>query len=282
MDTVAVIFDFDETLMPDSTSALLAKHGIDVEKFWTEQAKALIDVGYDQAHAYLRLILENVGPDKPLGNLTNKDLSKFGADLDCYYPGVTTMFEDLRQIVNAVSSDLRLEFYIISGGLQDLVQGTKIAKEFSAIYGCTLDEDVDGKCIKWVKRCITFTEKTRYLFEINKGIRPADVLNHHCAVNTSVAEDRRRIPFKNMIYVGDGLTDIPCFSLLKKHGGYGYGVFDPSQQKSAKKALEEFMRADRVLSVYPPDFQAMSGLGAMLRITVQTVANSIVLSQKRS
>ncbi|MBI2811978.1 MAG: hypothetical protein HYX67_14270 [Candidatus Melainabacteria bacterium] len=70
MDTVAVIFDFDETLMPDSTSALLAKHGIDVEKFWTEQAKALIDQGYDQAHAYLRLILENVGPGKPLGNLT--------------------------------------------------------------------------------------------------------------------------------------------------------------------------------------------------------------------
>ncbi len=85
-----------------------------------------------------------------------------------------------------------------------------------------------------------------------------------------------------MIYVGDGLTDIPCFSLLKKHNGYGYGVFDPSQQKSAKKALEEFMRADRVLSVYPPDFQAMSGLGAMLRITVQTVAHSIVLEQKRS
>lgn len=233
MDTVAVIFDFDETLMPDSTSALLAKYGIDVEEFWTEKAKHLIDQGYDQAHAYLRLILENVGPDKPLGNLKNADLSSFGSQLDCYYPGVQTMFEDLRQIVNAVSSDLRLEFYVISGGLQELVQGTSIAKEFGAIYGCTLDED--EKSIRWIKRCITFTEKTRYLFEINKGIRPADVLSHHCAVNTSIPEDRRRVHFKNMIYVGDGLTDIPCFSLLKKHGGYGYGVFDPSQQKSAKR-----------------------------------------------
>ncbi len=168
------------------------------------------------------------------------------------------------------------------GGLQDLVQGTKIAKEFSAIYGCTLDEDPDGKCIKWIKRCITFTEKTRYLFEINKGIRPSDVLNHHCAVNTSVAEDRRRIPFKNMIYVGDGLTDIPLLLAIEEAWWLWIRSLRSFQQKSAKKALEEFMRADRVLSVYPPDFQAMSGLGAMLRITVQTVANSIVLSQKRS
>lgn len=83
------------------------------------------------------------------------------------------------QLASARAGRLRLEFYIISGGLQDLVQGTKIAKEFSAIYGCTLDEDADGKCIKWIKRCITFTEKTRYLSEINKGIRPTDVLNHH-------------------------------------------------------------------------------------------------------
>ncbi len=262
---------------------LLQSHGIDPGTFWKTEAKALLLQGYDPTLAYLNLILERVGTDKPLGNLTNDDLRAFGATLDNkFYPGVATLAADLRNLVKTIARDITVEMYIVSGGLQEVISGSKFVREtFEAAYGCVFGTDSNG-ILKDIKRTITFTEKTRYLFEINKGITPVDTVDKHDLVNKDIAEDKRRIPFKNMIYCGDGLTDIPCFSLMKKNGGTAFGIFKPADKASAKRAFLEFLKTNRVLSTHSPKFSEDEDLGALLRATVTTIASRIVIDRKQA
>ena len=193
MAVIAVVFDFDDTLVPDSTTALLQSHGIDVGAFWSEVVPPLVEEGYDPPLAYLRAILDRVGSDLPLGSLRNDDLREFGRSLDdSFFPGLPRMFEDLREIVSEFR-DISVEFYIVSGGLQEVIAGSELAKSwFDGFYGCQLGEDHNG-VIRYVKRCVTFTEKTRYLFEINKGVRAEDSRTRPHLVNDKVT--KRRVPF---------------------------------------------------------------------------------------
>lgn len=140
--TIALIFDFDDTLVSDSTTALLRKYGIDPDIFWKKDLRALINDGFDPALGFLKLLLDNIGPDRPFGRLTNEDLRAFGATLDsAFKPGLPELFSDLRSIVGEFRI-ISIEFYIISGGLQAIIEGSQIVKDnFSAVYGCTLDEE---------------------------------------------------------------------------------------------------------------------------------------------
>ena len=277
MPIVAVVFDFDDTLMPDSTTALLTSFDIDVEEFWRTRAPALVSKGYDPPMAYLRLILELVGDGKPLGRLSNKDLAKFGATLDDrYFSGIPDVFDDLNALVKDVR-DVSVEFYIVSSGIQDLIKGSAIVQNyFSGVYACQLDDEDEGY-VQHVKRCVTFTEKTRFLFEINKGIEQEDSESKPGLVNEDIPEKDRRVPFSNMIYAGDGLTDIPCFSLVQKNGGTAFGIFDPSNEASAKKAFQDFLQAGRVASSHAARFKAVDELGSLLRVAVSSKAANIAV-----
>jgi phosphoserine phosphatase len=284
MSLLAVIFDFDDTLLPDSTSALVREHGLDPEEFWSRRAKALVDAGYDPPLAYLNLLLREVGPDKPLGQLTNSRLAEFGAQLDStWFPGLPRMFDDLREIVAAPEHrDISIEFYIISGGLQAVMEGSQhVSKYFRGVYGCQLAEDPETGTVSEIRRCVTFTEKTRFLFEINKGISPAEAATQPHLVNTFLPEPERPVPFANMIYVGDGLTDIPCFSLIEKGGGVAFGVFQPGKE-SAKQAFQRFLETKRVRSMHHPEYGEDAELGAMLRAAVSTACSNIMIRGARA
>ena len=278
MTAIAVVFDFDDTLVPDSTTALLESRGIDTKEFWSKLVPPLVDDGYDPPLAYLRLILDRVGQDLPLGMLRNRDLREFGASLDrLFFPGLPQMFEDLRILVSEFR-DVSIEFYIVSGGLQEVIEGSDIVRKyFDGFYGCRLGEDAGGT-IRYVKRCVTFTEKTRYLFEINKGVRIEKSRTRPHLVNNRVKN--RRIPFDRMIYVGDGLTDIPCFSLVRNGGGKTFGVF--SKNKSAKQAFLELLNERRVDSLHSPDYRENADLGALIRVAVSTLAASIDLDAEQA
>ena len=282
MKNIALIFDFDDTLMPDSTSELVKEHGINPDEFWGKTVKDLLLSGYEPALAYLNRLLENVGKAKPLGQMSNQKLSEFGKSLATkFYPGVPSLFKELREIAAEVSPEINVEFYIISGGLQDLIADIPLVqKNFSAIYGCQFAEDPKTGVIHQIKRCVTFTEKTRYIFEINKGISPQH--ENKYAVNKDVPMDKRRVPFRNMIYVGDGLTDIPCFSLVKRMGGMAFGVFNPGEQRSAKRALLEFLSTDRVISMHAPRYRKTDELGSMLRAAVSSVAQRTRLESQEA
>jgi hypothetical protein len=281
-EIVALIFDFDDTLAPDSTTKLLREHGIDTNKFWQE-ARALVQLGYDQPSAYLKLILDNIGAGKPLGHLTNASLRSFGRTLDRdFYPGLPAFFDWVRDYVKSSYKNIEIEFYVVSGGLYELIRGSEVVqKYFRAVYGCHLAGDADESVLKYVKRSITFTEKTRFIFEIHKGLDPRETATNPVLVNSFVRQEERRIPLANMIYVGDGLTDIPCFSLLKASGGFGFGVFDPKQEKKTKAALEEFLQTDRVISMHAPNYEKESELGAILRAAIANRCSAIQLQREQ-
>jgi len=273
---IGVVFDFDDTLIPDSTTKLLENNGIDPKKFWLEDTKKLVTEGYDPTLAYLKLILDNIGKDKPLGHLTNDALRCFGKTLDSlYYPGIPQIFDDLKAKVEQSSKDIKVEFYVISGGLQEIMEGSEIIKKyFDGVYGCKLESDTPGGELKYIKRCINFTEKTRYLFEINKGIEPEKTKKNPYLVNRDVPTSDRRIPIQNMIYIGDGLTDIPCFSLVKggtyreNKGGAAFGVFHPGEEKSARRAFLDLLKSGRTMGTYEPNYTPESALGSIIRAAV--------------
>jgi hypothetical protein len=280
-ETLAVVFDFDDTLLPDATTALLQTHGIDTQGFWQHEARELIERGFDPTFAYLKLIVDNIGDGKPLGQLTNSSLREFGASLDgTFYPGIPAIFEALRRIVRQTARDVAIEFYVISGGLQEVMEGCRVIQEhFAGVYGCQLTGDTEEGPLKYIKRAVTFTEKTRYLFEINKGIEPAATRGKPYLVNEDVPVHRRRIPFKNMIFIGDGFTDIPCFSLLKSQGGMSFGVFRPGDEESARRALIKFLVPQRVIGMHAPRYDAESELGSLLRMAVAERCTKIRLER---
>jgi len=227
------------------------------------------DQGWDPTFAYLHLLLGYI-EDKTLPALTNADLFTFGTTLKPY-AGLQDLLKDLRKIAHAELFDI--EYYIISGGLQDIIEGFKLRSEFTAVWGCQLapsSTQAKGP-VRHIKRAITFTEKTRYLFEINKGIKPEDAAKNPYLVNQDIPQEKRRIPFSHMIYIGDGLSDIPCMSLLTKHPnpGRAFGVFEPDS-KSAKTMWKEMLapQPPRVTSAHFPRYGKNHELGALLRAMV--------------
>lgn len=286
LETIAVIFDFDDTLVPDSTTKLLQEHGMDPKEFWRRDVKKLVLQGYDPSLAFLRLLLDNIGTDKKLGELRNDDLRDFGRRLSSdFYPGLSDLFRDLRKRVGKFVG-IDIKFYVVSGGLQEVIEGSDInSHHFSSIYGSQLTGDTDDGVLKYIKRCITFTEKTRFLFEINKGIKPARTRRNPYLVNKAVKPDKRPVPFRNMIYVGDGYTDIPCFSLVEKgageEGGMSFGVFDPARRQSAKWALTQLLKA-RKIPTYEPKYHRTDALGSIIRTQVAETCARIRLERRKA
>ncbi len=266
-NVIAVIFDFDDTLTDESTTKLLESHGIDVADFWGSKQAGLLKAGWDPSLAYLKLILDNIGIGKPLGQLTNDALRQFGAGLD-FYQGIPELFDDLLELVKEnTNSNPHVEFYVISSGLEEVIRGTKYANYFSGIWGCRFYEE-NGQ-IAGVQNAISFTEKTKYIYAINKGM--IKIRTDPYCVNEAVKDTDRRIPFNNMIYIGDGFTDVPCFSLLERFGGMPFGVFDPRKADSPKKAWEKLVTPKRVKTLNSPRYGEQDDLGALLRVAVQEV-----------
>jgi phosphoserine phosphatase len=263
---IAIVFDFDDTLTDDSTTALIEHFGIDPTEFWGKKAKILLESGWDPTPAYLKLILDNVGEGKPFGKLTNNRLREFGSTLK-FYPGIPTLFRDLKEsVAEHHVTNPGIEFYVVSGGLEEIIKGSSIAKHLSNFWGCQFAEE-DGQ-LKHLKRIVSFTEKTKHLFQINKGIETNE---NPYMVNQKIDPPERRVPFDNMIYIGDGLTDVPCFSLVSHFGGTSFGVFDPKKGGAPKKAWEGLLTPKRVSSLNAPRYRRTDDLGSLLRTAVKSI-----------
>ncbi|MFX1537350.1 MAG: HAD family hydrolase [Promethearchaeota archaeon] len=285
MSIIAVIFDYDDTFVPDTTSLLLEHYGLNTEEFWEVEFKNLVERGYCPTHAYLKLLLDKIKEGESLRGLTNRKLREFGAiAAKKQYKGLHGLFRDLRKIVEGYR-DIDIEFYIISGGLEEIIKGNPfVEKNFNGVYGCRLagDDESNDCVLKYIKRCITFTEKTRYLFEINKGISPEDSDQDPSAVNKQVDIKDRRIPFDNMLYIGDGLTDIPCFSLIEKMKGVSCGIVHTERTSSAKmKIFEQILLTKRTWGAYAPRYGSNHSLGDFIRQLIIQRCNIIKREKQR-
>jgi hypothetical protein len=267
-NVIALVFDFDDTLTDDSATRLLESRGIDPGDFWGNRVQRLVRDGWDPTVAYLTELLNDVGEGKPLGRLTNGDLGALGAGLT-FYQGLPDLFTRLRAVVQEHRlSSPSIEFFIVSSGLEEIIRGSGIARYFAGTWGCCFEEQ--GGQIARIKNVISFTDKTRFLFAINKGVDNR-VRQDAYAVNTFVAPEDRRVPWENMIYVGDGLTDVPCFSLLQYFRGQAFGVFDPMKTGSPKKAWEQLLVPRRVATMNSPKYGETDDLGALLTVAVRSI-----------
>lgn len=219
---IAVVSDCDETLAPDTTEQLLSHFEIDAKQFYETQARKLVDQGFDPPLAYMNEILRMAQPGGRLEKLTSAKIQEIGNSLK-FYPGVPEVFTELASEVHANYGDfgIRLETYVITGGIADLVKESALGRAVKKVWGCNFAYGPDGR-IMAVKNVVSFTEKTRFLFNIEKGLVGPEYDNRPYEVNTPMEKSERHVPIKNMVYLGDGPSDIPCMSIIQK-GGEGYG-----------------------------------------------------------
>jgi hypothetical protein len=269
--TIGLIYDYDQTLSPNymQDEVLFPRFGINPTQFWKKSRELVDTEGYDGELAYLKALLDYLALDRP----TNAELSALGANLK-FYPGLPALFAELSASLTDQHRMLgiKVEHYIVSSGLKALLDGSELAPHVKKIFGCEFGEDSDGR-ISFPKRVISHTTKTQFLFRINKGmLEPNEDVNDH------MAPELRPIPFQNMIYVGDGPTDVPCFTLMKKYGGHGIAVYNPNEPSRAsfKKCYQLSALADRVKHIAPADYRPGSHLRLLLEEMITEIADGIV------
>lgn len=276
-DVIALVFDFDDTLAPDSTSGFLAEIGVDVAHFWSQRVDPLLSrYDWDPVPAYLHEMIE-LSKAGDHGLVTQKRLADWGGRLPLH-SGVATLFSRLRALVKAEHPQVQIEFYIISSGIGDVVRHTPIAHEFTDIWASEFIYDTQGG-ICFPRRVVSFTDKTRYLFHIQKGIVGPSSRNKPFEVNRKVAEDKLRVPFEQMIFVGDGYTDIPCFSLIRRSGGVAFGVWDPKHREKRSRAWG-FIQEGRVSNLNQARYDEQAELYQWLEEAVESLAGRISLKAR--
>jgi hypothetical protein len=274
-NTIAIIYDYDQTLSPTymQDETLFPHFGINPTEFWKRSRELVDQEGYDGELAYLKCMLDYLSMDRP----TNDELRTLGARLR-YFKGVPDVFQELHGVLSSQHKllGIKIEHYIVSSGLKILLDGSSLAPFVKRIFGCEFGQDKDGR-ISFPKRVISHTTKTQYLFRINKGM-----LEPHEDVNDHMDPELRPVPFQNMIYVGDGPTDVPCFTLMKRYGGHAIAVYnaDEPSRSSFRKCYQLNALADRVKHIAPADYRAGSHLRLLLEEMVIDIADSILRQKK--
>ena len=271
-NTIAIIYDYDQTLSPTymQDEALFPVFGINPSHFWQRCGELVRDQGFDNELAYMKVLLDCLEMDRP----TNARLRELGERLN-FYKGLPEMFEEFQSGLlteEHLGLGINVEHYIVSSGLKALIEGSRLAPYIRKIFGCEFAVDERDR-ITFPKRVISHTQKTQFLFRINKGMLEMDE-----DVNDHMAPELRPIPFQNMVYVGDGPTDVPCFTVMRRNGGQAIAVYNPEDptRTSFKKCYQLCTHADRVKNIAPSDFRQGSHLRLLLEEMVGEIAERIV------
>jgi len=273
-ERIAVIFDFDDTLGPDSTTGFLKQAGLqDVDGFWKEVGAMMAD-DWDPVPAYLNHMV-TAAKDGRTSALSKSALEQWGKSVPLF-DGVQDVFPHLRRIAKEANPRVTLEFYLISSGIGDVLRHTRIADEFADIWASEFDYDSDGNATT-PRKIISFTDKTRYIFQVQKGIIGEASRGKPFAVNKKVSNEQLRIPLNQMVFVGDGYTDIPCFSLIKQNGGIPIAVYDQKHTEKWGNAFQ-FVTDGRVSNLHSANYQQGSDLTNFLSMAVRSLAERIAVS----
>lgn len=244
--TIALIYDFDGTLSPGNMQefGFMKAIGSDKKAFWTENTQLSTQNDASEILCYMHLMIKYANSKNI--SLKRASFQSFGKDIDLF-KGVKEWFSLINEY--GKSKGVIIEHYINSSGLKEIIEGTPIAKEFKNIFACSYMYDVDGRA-HWPAVAVDYTAKTQFLFKINKGI---ESVRDNKEINKYVPEQERKIPFRHMIYFGDGETDIPCMKLIKQQGGHSIAVYKPRDKKK-KKVAEKLINENRVNFVCQADY----------------------------
>lgn len=268
---VALIYDFDGTLSPGNMQefGFIQAVGKTPAEFW--KMSDGIAIGQDASNilAYMKLMADEA---KSKGiNLRHDYLKELGKDIKLY-DGVIEWFN----LVNAYGrgKGVKVEHYINSSGLKEIIEGSPIASKFKHIYASSFIYDENGTA-EWPGIAVDYTAKTQFIFKINKGIFSS---RDAAKVNESVAEDKKRVPFSHMIYIGDGETDIPCMKIVNMFGGHSIAVFDPDNKKK-KAGARKLLRQKRVNFIAPADYKNGSRMYEIVCRVIDKIVADIAISQ---
>lgn len=260
---VALIYDFDGTLSPGNMQeySFIKAIGKDKDEFWAETATMADNQDSDNVLVYMLLMLQKA---KEMGiSLRKESFQQFGESVELF-KGVESWFNRMNEYGN--EHGVIVEHYINSSGMKEIIEGTKIANEFKTIFACSYYYNDEGNAI-WPAASVNYTNKTQFLFKINKGIYS---IRDSVKINESVPEDQKRVAFPNMVYFGDGETDVPCMKLIKQLGGTAVAVYEPNNSKKRESA-KRLIKQERVNYVCPADYSK----GKNLETLVKAIINKI-------
>lgn len=282
---VAIVWDFDKTLISTyMQEPIFKKYGVDGAKFW-EEVNALPKKYLDEQNVkvnkdtiYLNHILNYVKEGKFKG-LNNAMLEELGKDL-VFYSGIPEIFEATKNLANQKKYndyDIKIEHYIVSTGLAQMIKGSIVYDHVEGIWGCELIEDRSTKdyFLSEIGYTIDNTSKTRAIFEINKGINKLEDVD----VNDKIEKGKRRVPFENIIYIADGPSDIPAFSLVKSNGGNTFAIY-PAKDKKAFKQVEKMRNDGRIDMFAEANFSEDSTSFMWITGKVQDIIERIYKEEK--
>ena len=262
---VAICYDFDKTLSPDDMQAqgYIQSVGYDVPDFWKKSNSLASDNEMDQNLAYM-YTMKQESEGKVL--FTKEKLAEYGASVQLF-PGVEQWFERIREY--GKSQGVIVEHYIISSGLKEMIEGTAVAKAgaFEKIYASSFYYNEKGVAV-WPAQVVNYTNKTQFLFRIEKGV--LDI--NDSAVNESFSHEEKRVPFRNIVYIGDSDTDIPCMKLVTSYGGHSIGVYNAESKDKTK--VYKMMRDGRIKYFAPADYREGTELDLLVKAIInRTAAN---------
>jgi Putative Phosphatase. len=263
MPIVALIYDFDGTLSPGNMQeySFIEAIGENKEEFWAETSQMAQEQDSDNILVYMLAMLQKA-KERHI-SIRKESFQKFGESVELF-KGVETWFKRIKEY--GLKKGVIIEHYINSSGMKEIIQGTKIANEFETIFACSYYYDSNGDAM-WPAAAVNYTNKTQFLFKISKGI---DSIHDSVIINSSMPEDEKRVHFTNMIYFGDGETDVPCMKLIKQLGGTSIAVYEPNNEKKENSAQKLFNQ-QRVNYYCSADYSK----GKELESLVQNIINKI-------
>lgn len=268
--TIGIMYDFDKTLCTTDMQnySFIKNLDMEPEEFWTKASINTKKNGMDKILSYMFVMIEEC---KKKGiSLTEDYLKSLGSDI-IYYRGVQTWFERINQFGETLG--VNIEHYIISSGTKEIIEGSAIAKYFKKIYGCKFIYDPISKEAIWPGIAINYTQKTQYIFRISKGA--LDEVDEE-KLNMEITDNRRAIQYRNMIYIGDGLTDIPCMQLLKDKGGKSIALYQPQYIDKVLPLVDD----GRVNYVCAADYSTNSNLEKIVKLMIENMAMLETLRNK--
>lgn len=263
---MAISYDFDGTLAPGNMQEydFIPALNMRSRQFWTSVDDLAKKHEMDQILAYMHTMLEEARKAKVA--VRKVDFKTFGANI-VMFPGVQDWFRRINAY--AKGKGVRLDHFIISSGIREMVEGTPIYKEFKRVYASGFMFDHNGVAC-WPALAVNYTTKTQYLFRINKG--SLDV-HDNSVINKYVPKEQRPVPFEHMVFVGDGETDIPCMRLVKDQGGHSIAVYNPNK-RGTKKHAEKLIEDGRATLFATADYQEGSAIDLAVKAIIDKVEAS--------
>lgn len=268
---IALLYDFDKTLCTTDMEnyTFIPALGYTPAQFWQKANGFGRDNHMDGLLAYMYTMIHECREQNR--RLDRDFLVRCGRDM-VLFPGVREWFRR----INAFGQQLEVEIehYVISSGLREIIEGSGIAHEFREIYACEFFYNEEGLAC-WPKLDVNFTNKTQFVYRINKGV--LDVSDDK-TLNDSMPDDSKRIPFTNMIYVGDGLSDVPCMKMMRAYGGQAIAVY----QEENRQGVEDLLSKGRVDFIFPADYREGTTLDSTVKNIIRKMAICDALAEENA